>query len=211
MAVLADEPETEPVSAAATLQQPLWKAAMDVEFAALHQNLTWQLVPFRRGVNLIDIRWVFKVKRRPDGTVDRYKARLVAKGFKLRHGIDYDDTYNPVVKPTTIRVVLSFAVMQGWHMRQLDVDNAFLHGFLDKEVYIMQPPGYVDPRYPQHICKLEKSLYGLKQAPRAWFARLSSKLQSLGFIASKADVSLFIYKNNSVTIYMLVYLTISLL
>jgi hypothetical protein len=178
---------------------------MDIEFAALQHNRTWRLVPPRRGINLIDSRWVFKLKHRPDGTIDRYKARLVAKGFKQRHGIDYDDTYNPVVKPTTIRVILALAVTRGWRMRQLDVDNAFLHGFLDEEVYMLQPPGYVDSRYPQHICKLEKSLYGLKQAPRAWFARLSSKLQALGFFPSKADVSLFIYKDSLVTVYILVY------
>jgi histone deacetylase 1/2 len=148
---------------------------------------------------------VYKIKRKPDGSVDRFKARLVAKGFKQRHGIDYDDTYSPVVKPTTIRVILSLAVMQGWTMRQLDVDNAFLHGFLEEEVYMVQPPGYADKNHPHYICKLEKSLYGLKQAPRAWFARLSSKLQSLGFTPSKADVSLFIYKHGSVTIYILVY------
>jgi hypothetical protein len=148
---------------------------------------------------------VFKVKRRPDGTVDRYKARLVAKGFKQRHGIDYDDTYSPVVKATTIRVILSLAVTQGWHMRQLDIDNAFLHGFLEEDVYMLQPPGYVDSHHPHHVCKLEKSLYGLKQAPRAWFARLSSKLHTLGFVASKADVSLFSFKDKAVIIYMLVY------
>jgi histone deacetylase 1/2 len=195
----------EPDSVAAALQDPRWKAAMDAELAALHRNETWRLVPAPPGINLIDSRWVFKVKHNPDGTVERYKARLVAKGFKQRHGIDYDDTFSPVVKPTTIRVILSLAVTQGWHMRQLDVDNAFLHGFLEEEVYMLQPPGYVDPRYPHHICKLEKSLYGLKQAPRAWFARLSSKLQSLGFVPSKADVSLFVYKDKSITIYMLVY------
>jgi hypothetical protein len=96
-------------------------------------------------------------------------------------------------------------VMQGWHMRQLDVDNAFLHGYLEEEVYMVQPPGFVNPQYPRHVCKLEKSLYGLKQAPRAWFARLSGKLQELGFVPSKADVSLFIYHTQAVTMFMLVY------
>jgi histone deacetylase 1/2 len=148
---------------------------------------------------------VYKIKHKPDGSVDRFKARLVAKGFHQRHDIDYDDTYSLVIKPTTIRVILSLVVMQGWHMRQLDVDTAFLHGYLQDEVYMVQPPGYVDKRFPIHVCKLEKSLYGLKQAPRAWFARLSSRLQELGFSPSKADVSLFIYKHEAVAIYVLVY------
>jgi histone deacetylase 1/2 len=125
------------------------------------------------------------IKRKPDGSVDRFKARLVAKGFKQRHGIDYDDTYSPVIKPTTIRVILTLAVQRGWQIRQLDVDNAFLHGHLEEDVYMVQPPGYVDQRFPHHVCKLEKSLYWLKQAPRAWFARLSTRLQELGFVPSK--------------------------
>jgi histone deacetylase 1/2 len=100
----------EPDSVAAALQDPRWKAAMDAELAALHRNETWRLVPAPPGINLIDSRWVFKVKHNPDGTVERYKARLVAKGFKQRHGIDYDDTFSPVVKPTTIRVILSLVV-----------------------------------------------------------------------------------------------------
>ncbi|KAK1611873.1 hypothetical protein QYE76_035546 [Lolium multiflorum] len=197
--------DTEPTSVSAALLNPKWKEAMDAEFSALQRNQTWRLVPAQKGLNIIDSRWVYKVKRKPDGSVDRFKARLVAKGFKQRHGIDYDDTYSPVIKPTTIRVILSLAVMQGWQMRQLDVDNAFLHGHLEEDVYMVQPAGYVDSRFPHRVCKLEKSLYGLKQAPRAWFARLSSRLQELGFIPSKADVSLFVYKHDSITIYMLVY------
>jgi hypothetical protein len=141
---------------------------------------------------LIDSRWVFKVKHNPDGTVEHFKARLVAKGFKQHHGIDYDDTFSLVVKFTTIHVLLSLAVTQGWHMRQLNIDNAFLHGYLEEEVYMVQPPGFVDPAHPQHVCKLEKSLYGLKQAPRAWFARLSGKLQELGFVPSISSLASFV-------------------
>ena len=197
--------DLEPASLAVALDDPRWRAAMDAELAALHRNKTWRLVPAPPGVNLIDSRWVFKVKQNPDGSIERFKARLVAKGFKQHHGIDYDDTFSPVVKATTIHVILSLAATQGWHMQQLDVDNAFLHGYLEEEVYMVQPPGFIDRRHPQHVCKLEKSLYGLKQAPRAWFARLSGKLQELSFVPSKADVSLFIYSHKTVTIFMLVY------
>jgi histone deacetylase 1/2 len=178
---------------------------MDEEMAALHRNGTWRLVPPRPGLNIIDSKWVFKLKYKANGTVDRYKARLVAKGFKQRAGIDYDDTFSPVVKHTTIRVLLSLAVSRRWSMRQLDVQNAFLHGILAEDVYMYQPPGYADSKFPRHICKLQKSLYGLKQAPRAWFSRLSSRLLALGFSASVADVSLFIFRKKDLCMYFLIY------
>jgi hypothetical protein len=109
--------------------------------------------------------WVFKVKRKADGTLDKYKARLVAKGYKQRYGIDYEDTFSLVVKAATIRIVLSIVVSQVWYLRQLDVQNAFLHGVLEEGVYIRRPPSFEDKKHPHYICKLDKALYGLKQAP----------------------------------------------
>jgi histone deacetylase 1/2 len=195
----------EPSSLSEALGDPNWKAAMQDEIKALERNHTWHLVPTRKGINIIDSKWVFKIKRKADGSIDRYKGRLVAKGFKQRYGIDYEDTFSPVVKVATIRLVLSIDVSRGWCLRQLDVQNAFLHGVLEEEVYMRQPPGFEDPNKPHHVCKLDKALYGLKQAPRAWYARLRTKLISLGFKASKLDTSLFIYSKNGVTIFMLVY------
>ncbi|KAK1694183.1 hypothetical protein QYE76_010880 [Lolium multiflorum] len=157
------------------------------------------------GKNVIDCKWVYKVKRKADGTIDRYKARLVAKGFKQHYGIDYEDTFSPVVKVATIRLVLALAVSRGCQLRQLDVKNVFVHGVLEEEVYMRQPPVYEEPGRVGHICKLQKALYGLKQAPRAWYSRLSTKLQSLGFSASKVDTSLFFYNKGGVTIFMLIY------
>lgn len=111
-----------------------WKSAMDVEFLALQKNKTWHLVPPQKGKNVIDCKWVYKIKRRSDGKIDRYKARLVAKGFKQRYGIDYEDTFSLVVMGATIRLVLSLAVSRNWCLRQLDVHIAFLHCFLEEEV-----------------------------------------------------------------------------
>jgi histone deacetylase 1/2 len=140
---------------------------MDEEYDALIKNHTWHLVPSTRGHHVIDCKWMYKVKRKADGTVDRYKARLVAKGFKQQYGIVYEETFSPIVKASTIHIVLALAVSHGWNIRQLDVTNAFLHGVLEEEVYMCQPPGY--ETHFGHVCILDKALYGLKQAPRAWY------------------------------------------
>jgi hypothetical protein len=100
----------------------------------------------------------------------------VAKGFKQRYGINYEDMFSPVVKAATIHVVLSIAVSHGWRLQQLDMQNTFLHGVLEEEVYMRQPPGYEDKNSPHHVCRLDKAIYGLKQATRAWYSRLSDKL-----------------------------------
>jgi histone deacetylase 1/2 len=195
----------EPKDLSSAVADPNWKGAMNEEFEALMKNGTWHLVPPRHGKNIIDCRWIYKVKHKSDGSIDRYKARLVAKGFKQRYGIDYEDTFSPVVKIATVRLVLAIAVSKGWSLRQLDVKNAFLHGVLEEEVYMRQPPGYEDKSKPDYICKLDKALYRLKQAPRAWYSRLSAKLLSIGFVASKSDMSLFIYRKATIRIFMLIY------
>ncbi|KAK1651647.1 hypothetical protein QYE76_069452 [Lolium multiflorum] len=167
-----------PVSHRDALWEPAWHAAMSDEFVALRQNSTWNLVPRPPGVNLVSCKWIFKTKHCPDGSIDKHKARLVARRFSQQHGIDYGDTFSPVVKSATVRLVLSLAVSRGWTLRQIDVSNAFLHGFLTEEVYMQQPPGFEDAQYPNHVCKLQRSIYGLKQSPRAW-RDVSSVLTSL--------------------------------
>ena len=113
--------------------------------------------------------------------------------------------FSPVVKAATIRIILSLAISNGWSLRQLDVQNAFLHGVLEEDVYTRQPPGYEDSSLTNYICKLDKAIYRLKQAPRAWYAKLSSKLLALGFKSSKADMSLFFYNEGGVTVFVLIY------
>lgn len=178
---------------------------MDDEMSALHSNHTWTLVPKPPNINIVGCRWIFKIKRQADGTIERHKARLVAKGYTQEHGVDYHETFSPVIKPVTIRTVLSIATSRGWPIRQLDVSNAFLNGQLNETVYMSQPPGYVDSSHPTYVCKLNRSLYGLKQAPRAWFQRLSTRLEELGFTGSQADSSLFLFRQGSDVIFLLVY------
>ncbi|KAJ9566234.1 hypothetical protein OSB04_002200 [Centaurea solstitialis] len=194
----------EPTTHNQALKDPKWREAMDSEFNALLQNHTWELVP-KTSQTPIGNKWVFRVKRNPDGSVAKYKARLVAKGFLQQYGRDYFETFSPVTKPVTIRTILSIALSKGWPLRQLDVNNAFLQGTLCEEVYMVQPPGYTHPQYPNHICKLRKSLYGLKQAPRAWYIELTTFLLQSGFKKSLADASLFIYSCGDIMCYFMVY------
>ena len=140
-----------------------------------------------------------------DGAIERYKARLVAKGFHQQEGVDFFKTFSPVIKHATIRLVISIAVTYKWPIKQLDVQNTFLHGDLHENVFMIQPQGYVHPQYPNHVCKLHKSLYGLRQAPGSWFSKLSTKLLSLGFSESKADTSLFVLQKFNSVIYIFIY------
>ena len=135
---------------------------MDEEFAALQRQRTWSLVPPSPSQNVVGCKWVFKLKLNSDGNINRYKARLVAKGFHQQYGVDFEETFSPVIKPPIVRIILSLAVQFDWPLRQLDVRNAFLHGHLREEVYMVQPPRYVDPSCPNYVCRLWKSLYGLK-------------------------------------------------
>ena len=205
LVALKDTDPTEPKSVKTALQSPHWFAAMCDEISALKQNQTWELVPRQDNMNVVGSRWVFKTKLKSDGSIDRFKARLVAQGFSQSLGIDFLETFSPVIKPQTIWLVLSLALIHGWSLRQLDVKNAFLHGSLKEIVYMEQPPGFSNSHFPNHVCRLQKALYGLKQAPRAWFDRFSSFLFKLGFTCSTADSSLFIFRSKNVIILLLVY------
>uniref|UniRef100_A0A2N9GX62 Reverse transcriptase Ty1/copia-type domain-containing protein n=1 Tax=Fagus sylvatica TaxID=28930 RepID=A0A2N9GX62_FAGSY len=155
----------EPTTVSQAMKDPRWRSAMAVELNALVRNGTWDLVPPQSHHNVVGYKWVFRIKRNPNGTIARYKARLVAKGFHQRPGVDYHDTFSPAVKPTTIHLVLCLALNQGWNIRQLDVNNAFLHGSLSEEVLMQQPPGYIDTTHPSHVCRLHNAIYGLQTSP----------------------------------------------
>jgi len=203
--VSSASPEHEPLTFKDASRHSTWQQAMQDEIRALQSNGTWTLVPYCSSMNVVGSRWVYKIKRRADGSIDRYKARLVARGFTQQEGIDYLETFSPVVKPATVRLVLTIAMSRGWFIHQLDVHNAFLNGILLEEVYMEQPPGFSHPTLSSHVCHLHKSIYGLKQAPRAWYTRLIDYLISFGFRGSNADPSLFIYSDGHDLIYLLVY------
>ncbi|CAN0925281.1 Retrovirus-related Pol polyprotein from transposon TNT 1-94 [Linum grandiflorum] len=202
---LAKDRLIEPKTFKQAVEHEYWRRAMKVEFNALMQNCTWSLVPCPANINLVGSKWIYRIKRLSDGTIDCFKARLVAQGFSQEEGVDYYETFIPVVKPSTIRAVLSIAVSKGWQLRQLDINNAFLNGDLTEEVYMKQPRGFEDPHHPTYVCRLRKALYGLKQAPQAWFTKLKTYLTSQGFNACQSDTSLFVHKSAEGTTYVLVY------
>jgi histone deacetylase 1/2 len=196
---------SEPHTLSQALKDSNWTQAMDLEIAALHKNHTWDLVDQPAVVNIIGCKWVYKLKHKPNGSIDRYKARLVAKGYHQTLGLDYFETFSLVVKTATIRIILTITINFQWEIRQLDVHNAFLNGELEEQVYMAQPPGYKDPQFPTKVCRLKKALYGLKQAPRAWFQRLSSTLLQWGFSNSRTNSSMFFHFGASTTLIVLIY------
>ncbi|KAJ0875397.1 putative RNA-directed DNA polymerase [Helianthus annuus] len=194
----------EPSSYTEAIKDPRWIEAMNKEMEALNRNNTWVVVDLPKGRKPIGCKWVYKIKYKANGEVERYKARLVAKGFNQKEGIDFGETFSPVVKMVTVRIILKLAVNNGWPLYQLDINNAFLYGSLSEDVYMTLPLGYFN-NDKNKVCKLVKSLYGLKQAPRKWNEKLTSVLLDMGFTQSLCDHSLFVLSKGDVLVVSLVY------
>lgn len=194
----------EPTTFSEAVKDKRWRDAMGAEIEALEKNGTWTLVSLPKGKRAIGSKWVYKIKHKSDGSIERYKARLVVLGNNQREGIDYTETFAPVAKMDTLRTFLAVAAAKNWELHQMDVNNAFLHGDLSEEVYMKLPPGFVSQDSTK-VCRLRKSLYGLRQAPRCWFTKLATALKDYGFSNSYSDYSLFTYAKNSVRLHILVY------
>ena len=173
-----------------------WRAAMNEEMESILRNDTWDLVELSKNKTPIGCKWLFKPKMNADGSIEKLKARLVAKGYSQQEGIDFDDTFAPVAKLNTIRMLISLATKCNWELHQLDVKSAFLNGDLKEEIYLVQPEGYVKQGQEHLICKLKKALYGLKQAPRSWYEKVDSFFVEYGFHRSLNDPNLYTKYNN---------------
>ena len=185
---------TTPVTYKQAVSSPdaqLWLQAIEAEHNSLINNGTWTLVDLPSGRKPIGAKWVFKVKTDANGNVDKYKARLVAKGYSQVDGIDYSETFAPVVKMTSIRLLLAIAAAYDMELHQMDVDAAFLNGFLDEDIYMVQPEGFVDSNSPNKVCKLIKSIYGLKQAGRVWYETIAQHLMANSFTRCASDSCIF--------------------
>ena len=177
-----------------------WKAATDSEVDSLLESETWELMELPPDRKPIGCKWVFKVKHGSDGSVEWLKGQLVAKGCSQKYGIDYDETYSPAVRFSSIRGLLAFAVQNSMLIHQMDVVTAFLNGKLDEEIYMAQPDGYVEAGKEHLVCKLKKSVYGLKQSPWCWNRAFSEYLESIGFEQSAADPCVYIRSTEPITI-----------
>jgi transposase InsO family protein len=185
--------------------QDKWEAAMKDEYDSIQSAGTWTLVALPAGRHAIGCKWVFKLKRKADGTIDRYKARLVAKGYAQKAGVDYDETFAPVAKFSAIRALLSMAAYYDFEIHQMDVKTAFLNGDLDHVIYMTQPEGFAVAGQEQLVCKLGKSLYGLKQAGRAWYEKIDEAFQCLGFTPLKSDPCIYALNRGSVVVFIALY------
>ena len=166
----------------------LWLTAMEEEMQSLHKNQTWKLVDWPSNKKVIGCRWIFKKKPGIPGVEPpRYKARVVAKGFSQIEGVDYHEVFSPVVKHTSIRLLLAIVAMFNLELEQMDVKTAFLHGSLDEVIYMEQPPGFEQQGNSNKVCHLLKSLYGLKQSPRQWYRRFDDFMAMQGYSRSEFD------------------------
>ncbi|KAK1630095.1 hypothetical protein QYE76_004410 [Lolium multiflorum] len=184
---LVDDTPTSISEAYASQDADYWKEAVRSEMDSILANGTWEVTDRPYGCKPVGCKWVFKKKLRPDGTIEKYKARLVAKGYTQKEGEDFFDTYSPVARLTTIRVLLSLAASHGLLVHQMDVKTAFLNGELEEEIYMEQPDGFVVDGQEGKVCKLLKSLYGLKQAPKQWHEKFERTLTAEGFVVNEAD------------------------
>lgn len=192
--------------AMASLDKDKWIQAMKEEYDSLMQNGTWKLTRLPEGRKPLKNKWIFKIKYRQDGSIERYKARLVIKGYSQIYGIDYDQTYAPVVRYASIRYLLAMAVQEDMEITQMDAVTAFLQGELDNEdIYMVQPEGFEDPSHSERVCHLERALYGLKQASRVWNLKLDKVLREVGLIRSKYDSCVYYRITKEGKVYVAVY------
>ncbi|GJZ97477.1 retrotransposon protein, putative, ty1-copia subclass [Tanacetum coccineum] len=158
-----------------------WIDAMNAEIQSMIDNMVWVLVDLPPNCKTVGSKWIFKKKTDMDGIVHTYKVRLIIKGYTQLYKVDYEETFSPVANTKAIRILISIAAFYDYEIWQMDVKTAFLNGYLDEDIYMVQPEGFVDPNHPRKVCKLQRSIYGLKQASRSWNKRFDEEIKNFGF------------------------------
>ena len=178
---------------------------MESKIDSMYVNQVWSLVDAPEGINPIGCKWVYKKKIGIDGQIETYKARLVAKGFRQKYGIDYEETFSPVAMLKSIRIMLAIAAYHDYEIWQMDVKTAFLNGFLEEEVYMSQPEGFISKNKPNQVCKLKRSIYGLKQASRSWNIRFDETIKRFGFIKNVDEPCIYKKTSGSAIVFLVLY------
>lgn len=198
-----------PTRISEALEDKIWRDSIGKEIGAFIRTGTWSITELPPGKEAVGCKWLHTIKYHADGTVERPKSRLVAKGYTQQEGIDYNDTFSPVAKLVTVKLVFGLAAKMNWFLRQLDISNAFLNGDLDEEIYMKVPPGYAEIQgeeiSPTAVCRLHKSIYGLKQASRQWFLKFSTTLMALGFEQCPGEHTLFLQEQSGFFVVVSVY------
>ncbi|MCO5586428.1 hypothetical protein L7F22_040368 [Adiantum nelumboides] len=200
---MADEISVD--KALSRLEASQWKEAMDSEYQSLIDNNTWQLVPAPANRKLVTCKWLLRKKFLSDGSVSRYKARLVARGFSQVPGKDYSETFSPVLRITAFQVLIAIAAQFHFLQHQMNVHRAFLHGDLEEEIYMIQPPGYISSEHPNHVCRLLKSLYGQEQSPRQWYRRFHRCMINLGYLRLQSDPNVYSRHSSGIFLLLAIY------
>jgi hypothetical protein len=179
--------------------------AMVEKYDSIVRNDVWDVVLRPVGKSVVTSKWLYKTKIVADGSVEKHKVRFVARGFSQIEGVDYDETFTPIARYTSIRTIIAIAAEMGWRIHQMDVKTAFLNGFIEEEVYIEQPQGFEVSDRETHMYLLRKALYGLKQAPRAWYSRIDIYLLQMGFEKSDVDPNLYFIIRGEDTLILILY------
>jgi hypothetical protein len=178
---------------------------MTEEYQSIIKNDVWEIVPRLKSKDVVSSKWLFKIKHAAGKSIEKYKARFVARGFSQKEGIEYEETFAPVARYTSIITIIALAAKMKWKLHQMDVKTTFLNGVIEEEVYIEKPQGFEVEYRKSHVCRLKKALYGLKQAPRAWYGQIDSFPTSLGFTKSKANYNLYFKVMNDEPVILLLY------
>ncbi|KAK1603535.1 hypothetical protein QYE76_071902, partial [Lolium multiflorum] len=206
--MIVDDNDEDPATYEEAMMSPdsnKWQEAMKSEMGSMYDNKVWTLVDLPDSRKAVENKWIFKRKTDADGNITVYKARLVAKGFRQIQGVDYDETFSPVAKLKSVRILLAIAAFFDYEIWQMDVKTAFLNGDIEEELYMVQPKGFVDPKNADKVCKLQRSIYGLKQASRSWNLRFDRVIKDFGFIRTHGEACIYKKVSGSSVAFLILY------